>query len=106
MSQKSEDLHGSAPDNSNVALLLIDVIGDYEFEDGDKLFENALPAAGNIAALKAKAKSVKIPVIRQRTTTANGSRISRNCSRIRSMNECAARRLRNCSNRTKKIISS
>jgi len=36
---RSEDLHGNAPDKSNVALLLIDIISDFEFVDGEKLFK-------------------------------------------------------------------
>ncbi|MDQ6788086.1 MAG: cysteine hydrolase [Acidobacteriota bacterium] len=60
---QSEDLHGNAPDKSNVALVLIDVIGDYEFEDGEKLFKNALPMSEKLAALKQKAKQAEIPVI-------------------------------------------
>ena len=60
---KSEDLHGNAPDKSNVALLLIDVINDFEFEDGEKLFVNALPVAKNLAKLKEKAKRAGVPVI-------------------------------------------
>ncbi|MEJ7861760.1 MAG: hypothetical protein WKF90_09005 [Pyrinomonadaceae bacterium] len=49
---KSKDLHGNAPDKSNVALLLIDMISDFEFPDGEKLFKNALPMAKKIARLK------------------------------------------------------
>lgn len=45
------------------ALLLIDVISDFEFEDGEKLYKNALPAANAIAALKKKANSQGVPVI-------------------------------------------
>jgi nicotinamidase-related amidase len=60
---KSEDLHGNAPDKSNVALLLIDVISDFEFEDGEKLFENTLPIAKNILNLKEKAKKAGVPVV-------------------------------------------
>lgn len=59
----SEDLHGSAPDKSAVALVLIDVIGDFEFQDGEKLFENALQIAPKIAELKKRAKAARIPVI-------------------------------------------
>jgi hypothetical protein len=36
---KNPDLHGSAPAKSSVALLLIDVINDMEWEDGEKLFK-------------------------------------------------------------------
>lgn len=60
---KSESLHGNAPDNSSTVLVLIDVISDFEFEDGDKLFENALPMAKNIAALKKRAVQAQIPTV-------------------------------------------
>ena len=35
MSPKNQDLHGNAPDKSEAALLLIDVINDLEFPEGD-----------------------------------------------------------------------
>lgn len=57
------DLHGNAPDKSNVALLLIDIISDFEFVDGEKLFKNALPVAKNLAKLKSKAKKAGVPVV-------------------------------------------
>lgn len=60
---KNEDLHGNAPDKSSVALLLIDVISDFEFEDGEKLFVNALPMARNLAKLRKTAKKHGVPVI-------------------------------------------
>lgn len=60
---KNEDLHGSAPDKSKVALLLIDLIGDFEFESGEEIFKHALPAAKKIKALKAAAKKHDVPVI-------------------------------------------
>lgn len=60
---KNEDLHGNAPDKSSVALLLIDVISDFEFEDGEKIFKYALPMARKIAGLKKKAKKHKIPCV-------------------------------------------
>jgi nicotinamidase-related amidase len=59
----TEDLYGNAPDKSKVALVLIDVIGDFEFEDAEKLFENALPVVPKIAELKRRAKKAKVPVI-------------------------------------------
>ena len=57
------DLHGNVPDKSNVALLLIDVINDFEFENGEKLFKHALPMAKKLAALREKAKKENVPVI-------------------------------------------
>lgn len=60
---KNEDLHGNAPDKSKVALLLIDMISDFEFVDGEKLFKNALPVAQKISKLKRTAKKSGVPVI-------------------------------------------
>jgi nicotinamidase-related amidase len=45
------------------ALLLIDVINDFEFEGAEKLFKPAMRAAARIAALAAKARKRRIPVI-------------------------------------------
>ena len=63
MPAKNEDLHGNVPDKAEVALLLIDVINDLEFETGKQLLEYALPMAENIAALKKRAKEADVPVI-------------------------------------------
>src|SRR5260221_761407 len=60
---KNGDLHGNAPDKSEVVLLLIDVINDLEFEGGEELLRNALPAAKNIAQLKERARQAEVPVI-------------------------------------------
>lgn len=60
---RNEDLHGNAPDKSKVALLIIDVINDFDFTDGDKLLENAAPTAKNIVRLKREAKKAGVPVI-------------------------------------------
>jgi nicotinamidase-related amidase len=63
MPAKNEDLHGNVPDKAEVALLLIDVINDLEFEDGERLLEHALPMAERLAALKRRAKEAGIPAI-------------------------------------------
>ncbi|HEV8190141.1 MAG TPA: isochorismatase family cysteine hydrolase [Ktedonobacterales bacterium] len=63
MSTENDELHGNAPDTCGVALLLIDVINDFEYPGGDQLFAQALPAAQRIAALKATAKPHHIPVV-------------------------------------------
>ncbi len=60
---KSKDLHGNVPDSAGAALLLIDVVNDFEFEGGEKLIELALPAGQQIANLKKRAKEVGIPAI-------------------------------------------
>lgn len=59
----NEDLHGSVPENSPVALLLIDVINDMEFEGAEALVEQAIPMAHRIAELKRRAKAARIPAI-------------------------------------------
>ena len=63
MPNKNEDLHGNAPDKSDVALLLIDVINDLEFPEGDQLRRFALPMARQIAALKQRARQEGVPVV-------------------------------------------
>ena len=63
MPAKNEDLHGNVPDKSNVALLLIDVINDLEFESGGELLRHALPMAERLAALKRRAREAGVPVI-------------------------------------------
>ena len=63
MTKKSPDLHGNAPDNSKVALLLVDVINDLDFEGGELLAEPAEAAAKRIASLKERARESGIPAI-------------------------------------------
>ncbi|MFN2603141.1 MAG: cysteine hydrolase family protein [Gemmatimonadaceae bacterium] len=63
MPAKNNDLHGNAPENCPVALLMVDVINDLEFEDGAKVLKQALPAAKRLAALAKRARSAGIPVI-------------------------------------------
>lgn len=63
MPEKNADLHGNAPDRCPVALLLVDVINDMEFDGGDALLKEALPAAACIAELKNAATTRGVPVI-------------------------------------------
>jgi nicotinamidase-related amidase len=63
MPGRNADLHGNVPENAPVALLLIDVINDLEFEGAESLLEHALPMAQRIAALKRRAKDAGIPAI-------------------------------------------
>ena len=60
---RSKDLHGFAPDECPVALLLIDWINDLEFDGGARLFPQALAAAKTVAALRQRAKQAGVPVI-------------------------------------------
>ncbi|HKP37025.1 MAG TPA: isochorismatase family cysteine hydrolase [Pyrinomonadaceae bacterium] len=63
MKAENSDLHGNAPDNAPIALLLIDVINDLEFEGGEALLQHALPAAQKIAALRDRCHRAGIPTI-------------------------------------------
>lgn len=63
MPRASHDLHGSAPDKSKTALLLIDVINDFDFPEGKQLLRLALPVGRNIAELKQRTKEAGIPSI-------------------------------------------
>ena len=63
------DTKGSLPgtskavQQSSVALLIIDMISDFEFEDGAQVYKHARRIVKNIAALKSRAKAASIPVI-------------------------------------------
>jgi len=65
MSQTADgrDPLGHAPDKSETALLLIDVINPIEFDGGESLLRNALPMARSLAALKRRAKAAGVPAI-------------------------------------------
>jgi nicotinamidase-related amidase len=63
MPAKNEDLHGNAPDKSAVALLLIDLINDLEFPDGDQLLDETRPIVPRIVELKRRARAAGVPVI-------------------------------------------
>ena len=63
MRSKNQDLHGNVPDQCSVALILIDVINDMEFDSGAALLANALPAARKLADLRRRAKAAGVPVI-------------------------------------------
>ena len=56
------------------ALVLIDVINDFDFPEAAALLRHALPAAKRIAALKGRAKRARIPTIYANDNT--GSRLS------------------------------
>ena len=63
MSLRNSDLHGSAPDKSEIALLIIDIINDLDFPEANQLMRYAPAMARKIAALKERAKKARIPVI-------------------------------------------
>lgn len=61
MGRMNQDLHGAAPDRSGTVLLILDLISDFEFEDGPAVFRAALPVAKRILKLKQRAKAAGIP---------------------------------------------
>ena len=63
MPVKNDDLHGNVPDEGRVALLLIDLINDFEYPGGAALFEQTMSAAESILALTLQARRAGIPVI-------------------------------------------
>lgn len=63
MNAHQHEDQGGNSDAAPVALLIIDMINDLEFPEGDTIYQPALAAAKRIAALKQKAKAHQIPVI-------------------------------------------
>lgn len=60
---KNADLHGNVPESSPVALLLIDVINDMDFDGGEALVRQAEAMAPRLADLKTRARAAKIPAV-------------------------------------------
>jgi len=56
-------LHGNVKDKSSVALLLIDVINDFNFPEAADLIKFAVPMAKNISDLKKLCRMLEVPVI-------------------------------------------
>ena len=63
MPKKNIDLYGSAPDKHEIALLLIDVVNDFDFPEADQLLEYARPMAAKLLRLKRRAQKAGVPVI-------------------------------------------
>src|SRR5947207_11195296 len=63
MPGKKVNLHGSAPDKYEVALLVIDVINDFNFPEADQLLKHARPMVRNLVRLKRRAQKAGVPVI-------------------------------------------
>jgi nicotinamidase-related amidase len=61
--QKNINLHGSAPDKHKFALLLIDVINDFDFPEAEQLLRYARPMARKLLRLKQRAQKAGVPVI-------------------------------------------
>jgi nicotinamidase-related amidase len=63
MPEKNINLHGSAPDKHKFALLLIDVINDFDFAEADQLLKYTRPMARNLLRLKRRAQKAGVPVV-------------------------------------------
>ncbi len=63
MPTKNDDLHGSAPDKSETALLIVDVINDLDFPEANQLLRYAEAMARRLAKFKRRVKRAGIPVI-------------------------------------------
>jgi len=59
----SSNHHLHVNDFQHVAILLVDMINDFNFENGEQLYKHTLPVAKNIANLKKQAKQLDIPVL-------------------------------------------
>ena len=60
---RTQDLHGSAPDECRVALLIIDMINAFDFDGAQSMLPRALAAAKATAALKRRARTAGVPVV-------------------------------------------
>jgi nicotinamidase-related amidase len=63
MPRRSPDLHRRVPEDSAAAMILLDVISDFEFPDAEKLLQPAASVLPNLLALKARAREAGIPII-------------------------------------------
>ncbi|UTR15797.1 cysteine hydrolase [Salipaludibacillus sp. LMS25] len=61
MGEKNDNPH--VHDYEHVALVFVDMISDFSFKDGDKLFPHTFMAAQKMAQLKAGAKKLNIPTL-------------------------------------------
>jgi nicotinamidase-related amidase len=61
--RKNADLHGNAPDKSEIALIIVDVINDLDFPEAKQLARFIPALADNISRLKRRAKAARVPVI-------------------------------------------
>jgi nicotinamidase-related amidase len=61
--QSSEGKSSSHTETASVALLLIDVINDLDFDGADALLRQALPMAQRVARLKRAASRLQIPAV-------------------------------------------
>src|SRR5436190_14559828 len=63
MPSRNADLHGSAPDTSEIVLLIVDVINDLDFPEAKQLLRFVPGMARKLRKLKERAKAEGVPVI-------------------------------------------
>jgi nicotinamidase-related amidase len=63
MPSRNPDLHGSAPDKSEIVLLILDVINDLDFPEAKQLLRFVPGMARKLRSLKERAKAEGVPVI-------------------------------------------
>lgn len=63
MPSRNPDLHGSAPDKSEIVLLIVDVINDLDFPEAKQLLRFVPGLARKLRKLKERAKAEGVPVI-------------------------------------------
>jgi nicotinamidase-related amidase len=60
---RSNDLHGSVPDEHPDALLIIDLISDFDFPDGAKLLRKTRALIEPLRRVRTRANAASVPVI-------------------------------------------
>jgi nicotinamidase-related amidase len=63
MTTLNADLHGNVPDKSPLVLLIIDMINDLDFPEGESLLAHAFPMSERLQSLKKRCKSAGIPAV-------------------------------------------
>lgn len=63
LSPTPDDPGGHVPDRSPVALLLVDVVNDFDFPGADDMLGEALDVARRLAAFRERARKAGVPVI-------------------------------------------
>jgi nicotinamidase-related amidase len=61
--RKRHDLHGNAPDESPVVLLIIDMINAFDFDGAKGMLPRALQVAKAVARLKRRARRAGVPAL-------------------------------------------
>ncbi len=63
MALDGDRMHGAVPDRAGMAMLVLDMFSDFQFEDGPRLARLAVPVAQRIRALKAPLTGQGVPCI-------------------------------------------